>query len=249
MSANPIGDQIRLYAKYLRIPTFGDYNEILRRMKPENKFEDILLELMKSESIQRQENKNRRRLRAAGFPYHKTLDDLDLARYKGSITEIFINELSSCKFIAEKKNIVMIGNPGRGKTHLSIGLGLKACSLGLDVLFKNAATLSTELAEARDNYSLGKLEKRIQKADLLILDELSYISFNRHQSELLFKVVSERSERGSVIVTTNLPFSQWTDLFENTPMVSALVDRLTFKSYVLDMNGESYRLEQTMKHR
>lgn len=94
---------------------------------------------------------------------------------------------------------------------------------------------------------MGRLENRIQKSDLLILDELSYISFNRHQSELLFKVVSERSERGSVIVTTNLPFSQWTDLFENTTMVAALVDRLTFKSYVLDMNGESYRLEQTMK--
>lgn len=247
MSVNPVEDQIRLYAKHLRIPTFGDYNETLRRMKPDDKVEDILLELMKSESLQRQENQNRRRLKAAGFPYHKTLDDLDLDRYNGSITEIFINELSSCKFIAEKKNIVMIGNPGRGKTHLSIGLGLKACSLGLDVLFKNAATLSTELAEARDNYSLGKLEKRIQKADLLILDELSYISFNRHQSELLFKVVSERSERGSVIVTTNLPFSQWTDLFENTTMIAALVDRLTFKSYVLDMNGESYRLEQTMK--
>jgi len=141
----------------------------------------------------------------------------------------------------------MIGNPGRGKTHLAIGIGLKACSLGLNVLFKNAATLSTELAEARDNYTLGKLEKRIQQADLLILDELSYISFNRHQSELLFKVVSERSERGSVIVTTNLSFSKWTDLFENTTMVAALVDRLTFKSYVLDMNGESFRLEQTMK--
>ena len=95
---------------------------------------------------------------------------------------------------------------------------------------------------------LGRLENRIQKSDLLILDELSYISFNRHQSELLFKVVSERSERGSVIVTTNLPFSQWTELFENTTMVAALVDRLTFKSYVLDMNGESYRLEQTMKN-
>lgn len=247
MSVNPLGDQIRLYAKHLRIPTFGEYDEILRRMKPDNKFEDILLELMKSESLQRQENQNRRRLKAAGFPYHKNLDDLDLSRYYGSITEIFLAELASCKFITEKKNIVMIGTPGRGKTHLSIGLGLKACSLGLDVLFKNAAALSTELAEARDNYSLGKLEKRIQKADLLILDELSYISFNRHQSELLFKVVSERSERGSVIVTTNLPFSQWTDLFENTTMVAALVDRLTFKSYVLDMNGESYRLEQTMK--
>ncbi|NLN48929.1 MAG: ATP-binding protein, partial [Clostridiales bacterium] len=127
------------------------------------------------------------------------------------------------------------------------GLGLKACSQGLNVLFKNAAALSTELTEARDNYTLGRLENRIQKSDLLILDELSYISFNRHQSELLFKEVSERSERGSVIVTTNLPFSQWTDLFENTTMVAALVDRLTFKSYVLDMNGESYRLEQTMK--
>ena len=101
MSINPTEDQIRLYAKYLRIPTFGDYTEILRRMKPDNKFEDILLELMKSESTQRQENKNRRRLRAAGFPYHKTLDDLDLGRYHGSITNIFINELSSCKFIEE----------------------------------------------------------------------------------------------------------------------------------------------------
>lgn len=247
MAVNPVEEQIRLFAKHLKIPTFGDYNEVLRRMKPGDSFEDLLLELMKSESLQRQENQNQRRLRAAGFPYRKTLDELDLSRYDGTITEMFLNELSSCKFVSDKKNIVMIGNPGRGKTHLAIGLGLNACFQGLNVLFKNAATLSTELAEARDNYTLGKLEKRIQQADLLILDELSYISFNRHQSELLFKVVSERSERGSVIVTTNLPFSLWTDLFENTTMVAALVDRITFKSYVLDMNGESYRLEQTMK--
>lgn len=180
MSVNPVEAQIQLYAKQLKIPTFADYNEILRRLKPNSIFEDILLELMKSECIQRQENQNRRRLKAANFPYQKTLDELDLSRYNGSISETFLNELASCKFIADKKNIVMIGNPGRGKTHLSIGLGLKACSEGLNVLFKNAAALSTELAEARDNYALGKLEKRIQKADLLILDELSYISFNRH---------------------------------------------------------------------
>lgn len=195
MSVNPVEAQIQLYAKQLKIPTFADYNEILRRLKPNSIFEDILLELMKSECIQRQENQNRRRLKAANFPYQKTLDELDLSRYNGSISETFLNELASCKFIADKKNIVMIGNPGRGKTHLSIGLGLKACSEGLNVLFKNAAALSTELAEARDNYALGKLEKRIQKADLLILDELSYISFNRHQSELLFKVVSECHRR------------------------------------------------------
>jgi DNA replication protein DnaC len=119
----------------------------------------------------------------------------------------------------------------------------------VNVLFKNAAALSTELVETSGNYSLGKLEKRIRQADLLILDELSYISFNRYQSELLFKEVSDRSERVSVIVTTNLPFSKWTDLFENTTMVAALVDRLTFKSYVLDMNGDSYRLEQLLKNR
>lgn len=248
MLKNTLEDQIRLYAKQLKIPTFGDYNELLRRIKSDSKFEDLLIELMKTESLQRQENQNHRRLRAAGFPYHKTLDEMDLSRYDGTITYVFLKELASCKFIDDKKNIVMIGNPGRGKTHLSIALGLQACSQGFNVLFKNAAALSTELSEARDNYTLGRLEKRIQKADLLILDELSYISFNRHQSELLFKVVSERSERGSVIVSTNLPFSQWTELFENTAMVAALVDRLTFKSYVLDMNGDSYRLEQTLKN-
>ena len=139
----------------------------------------------------------------------------------------------------------MIGNPGRGKTHVAIGLGLKACAAGKSVLFKNAASLSTELSEARDNYSLGKLEKKICNVDLLILDEMGYVSFDRYQSELLFKVIADRSERGSTIVTTNLAFSEWTTLFENTAMVAALVDRLTFKSYVLDMNGDSYRLEHT----
>ncbi len=101
--------------------------------------------------------------------------------------------------------------------------------------------------EAKDSYLLGKLEKRIRQTDLLILDEMSYVSFDRFQSEMVFKVVSDRSERGSVIVTTNLPFSQWTELFQNTAMVAALVDRLTFKSFVLDMNGDSFRLDQSLK--
>ena len=114
MSVNPVEAQIQLYAKQLKIPTFADYNEILRRLKPNSIFEDILLELMKSECIQRQENQNRRRLKAANFPYQKTLDELDLSRYNGSISETFLNELASCKFIADKKNIVMIGNPVRG---------------------------------------------------------------------------------------------------------------------------------------
>lgn len=119
----------------------------------------------------------------------------------------------------------------------------------MTVLFKNASSLSTELSEAKDTYTLGKLEKKIRNVDLLILDEMGYVSFDRYQSELLFKVIADRSERGSIIVTTNLAFSNWTNLFENTALVAALVDRLTFKSYVLDMNGDSYRLEHTKRNK
>ena len=246
MSINTIDEQIRLYAKQLRIPTFADYEEVLRQSDPSLGLSEMLLELMKAELEARQENQYRRRLKAAEFPYQKTLDEFDMTQLNESVTPIFLRELATCQFIQAKQNIVMIGNPGRGKTHLSIAFGLKACAMGYKVLFKNAASLSTELCEAKEQYKLGKLERALARADLLILDELSYLSFNRHQSELLFKVISDRSERGSTIVSTNLPFSRWTELFENTTMVAALIDRLTFRSHVLDMNGESYRLKSTV---
>ena len=242
-------EQVRILAKQLKVPTFIQYPDLVRQMGAKADFGKLLLALMKSEYEQRQENQNRRRLKQAGLPYTKTLEELDLSRYSGQLSELFVNELATCQFIKEKKNLIMLGNPGRGKTHMAIGLALKACSMGMNVLFKNAASLSTELTEARDAYMLGRLEKRIQRADLLVLDEMGYVSFDRHQSELLFKVVADRSERGSIIVTTNLPFSEWTTLFENTAMVAAMVDRLTFQSYILDMNGKSYRLEQAKKQK
>lgn len=247
MNANT--EMIRLYAKQLKIPSFAEYEEILRRSDPSADFSELLLNLMKAETASRQENQNRRRLKAAGFPYLKTIEEFDCSQLNDAVSPMFINELATCQFISSRQNVVMIGNPGRGKTHLAIALGLKACTQGYNVLFKNAATLSTELCEAKDNYRLGKLERTLAKADLLILDELSYLSFNRHQSELLFKVISDRSEKSSTIVTTNLPFSKWTELFENTTMVAALIDRLTFKSHVLDMNGDSYRLKATLHGR
>lgn len=205
---NTTSEMIRLYARQLKIPTFAEYEEILRQADPSADFGTLLLELMKTETASRQENQNKRRLKAAGFPYLKMLDEFDCSQLNEAVSPLFLNELASCQFIRQRQNVVMIGNPGRGKTHLSIALGLKACSQGFNVLFKNAATLSTELCEARDNYRLGKLERTLAKADLLILDELSYLSFNRHQSELLFKVISDRSEKGSTIMMTNLPFSQ-----------------------------------------
>lgn len=245
---SPTDEQIKLLAKQLKVPTFATYHETLRKASSDASFSQLLFSLMQTEYEQRQENNNRRRLKNACFPFTKTLDELDISRYDGKISEIFMSELASCRFIEEKKNLVMIGNPGRGKTHTAIGIGLKACASGKSVLFKNAASLSTELSEAKDNYALGKLEKKIRNVDLLIIDEMGYVSFDRYQSELLFKVIADRSERGSVIVTTNLAFSEWTSLFENTAMVAALVDRLTFKSYVLDMNGDSYRLQHSKRN-
>nr|WP_305852206.1 ATP-binding protein [Sporolactobacillus inulinus] len=140
----------------------------------------------------------------------------------------------------------MIGNPGSGKAHTSIGIGMKACQAGFTVKFYTAAGLANELAEAHQYNRLAKFEKSLSKIDLLILDELSYLTFNRHQSEMLFQVISDRSERASIIVTTNLEFSRWTELFENEIMVTALIDRLTFRSHILDMNvDDSFRLLQT----
>ena len=247
MIQNITTEQIKIYAKLLKLPTFASYTEVVRQANQDDDFASILLELMKREYDQRQENQNTKRLKQACFPFTKTLEEMDLKQYDGKLSEIFVNELASCQFIKDKKNIVMFGNPGRGKTHMAIGLGLKACEAGMSVLFQNASSLSTELTEARDNYILGKLEKKLQRVDLLIIDEMGYVTFDRRQSELLFKVVSDRSERGSIIITTNLSFSEWTNLFENATLVSALVDRLTFKSYVINMNGDSYRLEQAKK--
>lgn len=244
---NPAAEQIQLYAKMLKIPTFAEYEQILRQANVNAGFEELLLELMQKELASRQENQVKRRVKAAAFPFQKTLEEFDMSQLNPAVSPIFLHELASCQFIRENRNVIFVGNPGRGKTHLAIALGLKACCAGFRVLFKNAATLSTELCEARDARSLGKLETSVARAQLLILDELSYISFNRTQSELLFKVLSERSERGSTIVTTNLPFSRWTELFDNPTMVAALVDRMIWHSHVLDMNGASFRLASSSR--
>lgn len=234
---------IGLYAKQLRIPMFNNYHDVIRQLNKDEGYEDFLIHLMKAELDSRQESTRKRKIKTAGFPYLKTMDELDIARFE-HIDEAFIKELSACDFVTSKQNIVMIGNPGTGKTHLSIALGVKACMQGMNVKFYTAANLSNELIEARDNHKLVRLEKQISKADLLIIDELSYLTFNRHQSELLFKVVADRSERRSVIVSTNLRFSEWTSMFENQTMVTALIDRLTFRSHVLNMNSDNpYRAE------
>lgn len=246
-SINPTKETIKIYAKHLKLPSFTGYEDVIRQLGSDGSYEHFLKELMKLEVGQRQENLQSRRIKTAKFPFMKTLDEFDFEHLE-KVSSSFIWELASCDFVKNKQNIIMIGNPGAGKTHLSIGLGLKACQIGMNVKFYTAANLVNELTESLQLGRLGKFEKALSKVDLLILDELSYLTFNRHQSELLFQVISDRSERGSIVITTNLEFSRWTELFENEIMVTALIDRVTFRSHILDMNVEdSYRLLQTKK--
>jgi DNA replication protein DnaC len=231
---------IELYARQLRLPSFTRYHDVVRQLGSDQSYDDFLLAMMKQEAQSRQESSQRRKTKAAKFPYIKTMDELDMSRFE-HLDPSFLHQLGTCDFVSKHQNIVMIGNSGTGKSHLSIALGLKACLAGMDVKFYTAANLSNELVEAQEYKKLMKLEKQLMKADLLIIDEMSYLTFNRHQSELLFKVVSDRAEKQSVIVSTNLKFSDWTTIFENQIMVSALIDRLTFRSHVLNMNGRSFR--------
>ena len=237
-----------MYAKQLRTPTFNQFEDVARQLTSDQGYEDFLIALMRAELENRQERNRQRKIKQARFPYVKTIEEFDCHRLE-HVTEAQIRELASCDFVANKQNIVMIGNPGTGKTHLSVALGMKACMQGLNVRFYTAANLSNELIEALDTHRLLKLEKQIATCDLLIIDEMSYLTFNRHQSELLFKVIADRSERKSIITSTNLPFSEWMTMFENPTMVAAMIDRLTYRSYVLNMNSEHpYRAEFAAKY-
>lgn len=247
---NPINlnaETIALYTKQLKVPSFNRYEDIIRQLDKDKSYEHFLIELLKMESLSRMESSQKRKVNAAKFPYIKTFDELDLSRYE-HVSQACFHELATCDFVSKRQNVVMIGNTGRGKTHFSIALGIKACMQGMNVKFYTAANLSNELIEAMEYKRLLKLEKQLAKTDLLIIDEMSYLTFNRHQSELLFKVVADRAEKRSVVVSTNLKFSEWTTLFENETMVAALVDRLTFRSHVLNMNGSSFRSDYSREN-
>lgn len=241
---NPQKELIRLYAKQLRLPTIVKYESIIRRAGEGGmSYEDFLCELLSNEVATRQENQLKRRIKAAGFPLMKSLDEFDFKALE-HVEEALIWQLATGDFVAKQENVIMIGNPGTGKTHLTIGLDTRICKAGYKVRFYTAAQLANELAEAQEYHRLSKIEKQLAKINLLILDELSYLSFNKHHSELLFQILSERSERASVMVTTNLEFSRWVEFFQDTMLTAALIDRLTFRSHILNMNGTSYRLKQ-----
>ena len=182
-----------------------------------------------------------RRIKEARFPTVKSLDRFDFTAIP-SLNKTLVLELARCEYIARRENVIAVGNSGTGKSHIALGLGLAACQKGLSVGFTTAAAMVHELIEARDD---KRLQRQLAGYKLLIIDELGYVPLSTTGAELLFEVFSQRYERGSTFVTSNLPFDEWTSVFASERLTGALLDRLTHHVHILEMNGDSYRLKQS----
>jgi DNA replication protein DnaC len=205
-----------------------------------------LLRLAERELADRDRRAAERRLKTAQFPVLKTLDTFDFAA-QPSINESLVRELVRGEYIDQRENVLMVGNPGTGKTHLSTALGFAACAQGHRVRFFTVTGLVTQLLEYREERSLQRFHKHLERNHLLIFDELGYVPFSKAGAELLFDVVSRAYERTSLIVTTNLPFEHWPEIMGSERLTGAMLDRLTHRVHILEANGESYRLRDAKK--
>ena len=199
------------------------------------------MRLAEMEMIDRERRMVERRIKAAKFPTVKSLDSFDFLALP-SLNKMMVLELARSDYVERRENIIALGNSGTGKSHIALGLGLAACQKGLSVGFIAAAALVHELLEARDEKRLLRLQRQLAGYKLLIIDELGYVPLSTTGAELLFEVFSQRYERGSTIVTSNLPFDEWTSVFGSERLTGALLDRLTHHVHILEMNGDSYRL-------
>jgi DNA replication protein DnaC len=249
MSEPTVQDEHRLLRtnlKLLRLPTIGaEFEKLSREAASDNQsYSQYLLQLTELELATRQANALASRIKQAGFPVHKDLDSFDFSAVP-ALNKQQVLELTRGQWIDQHYNACLIGNAGTGKTHLATALGLAACRQGKRVRFFTAASLANQLEEAKQQYQLDKLLKKLDKVDLLIVDELGYLSFSRAGAELLFQVFADRYERGSILITTNLPFGEWGQIFQGERMTAALLDRLTHRCHIFEMNGPSYRFKES----
>jgi len=234
--------------KTLRLPTMlAEYSKLSREAADaDENYDQYLLRLTELEVATRSANALASRIKSAGFPTLKDLETYDFS-VMPSLSKQKILELARGQWIDEKTNACFIGNAGTGKTHLSVALGQAACRNGKRVRFFTAAALVNQLEEAQKQYRLERLLSALEKVDLLIVDELGYLSFSRSGAELLFQVFADRYERRSILITSNLPFGEWGQVFQGERMTAALLDRFTHRCHIFEMNGESYRFRESSK--
>ena len=241
-------DLLKTQLRQLRLPTMGrEFEKLARDAAATNQtFTQFLLRLTEIELGARSANAVATRIKNAEFPTIKDFDTYDFSALPG-LSKPKVLELGRCEWIEQKSNCCLVGSHGTGKTHISIGLGLAACRAGLRVRFFTAAALVSQLEKEQKQYTLDRFLRQLDRAQLLICDELGYVTMSRGGVELLFRVFADRYERGSILVTSNLPFSEWNQIFQGERMTAALLDRLTHHCHIFEMNGESYRFRESMK--
>ena len=231
------------HLKALKLPTFLREHQKLARQCAAEGVDHVryLTRLVELELIDRERRMVERRIKAARFPAVKSLDSFDFTAIP-KLNKMQVLELARCEWIERRENVIALGPSGTGKTHIALGLGLAACQKGMSVSFTTAAALVNELMEARDERRLLRFQKQMAAVKLLIVDELGFVPLSKTGAELLFELISHRYERGSTLITSNLPFDEWTETFGSERLTGALLDRLTHHVSILEMNGESYRL-------
>jgi DNA replication protein DnaC len=241
---------LKHHLKQLKLPTFQAEYEKQAHECAQAGVDHVryLLRLAELELIERERRMVDRRIRAAKFPVVKGLDSFDFTAIP-SLNKMLVTELARGEYILRRQNIIALGNSGTGKSHVALALGLAACQRGFSVGFATAAGLVHQLMEARDEKRLMRLQAQLAAHKLLIVDELGYVPLSPTGAELLFEVFSQRYERGSIIVTSNLPFEEWTSVFGSERLTGALLDRLTHHVHILELNGDSYRLKQSKTRR
>ena len=234
---------LRHHLKALRLPTISAEAEKVAAQAASDNVDHLtyLLQLTELELLERERRAAERRLKAAKFPTIKTLEDFDFTA-RPSVNKMLVAELARCEFIDKRENVLLVGNPGTGKSHLATALAAQACSKGYKVRFFRATELVTTLIEARDERTFLRLKSQLAKLDLLVLDELGYVPATKVGAELLFDVIATAYERTSMIVTTNLPFESWTEVLGSERLTGATLDRLTHRCKIIETKGESYRL-------
>lgn len=239
---------IKENAKYLRLSyIFHNYEQLIQEADDTNmSVRKFLEDTIEKETALRRENGIRRRIRQARFPYKKYLIDFKIEKFDKDIARR-IERLQTLEFTHNKENVILIGNPGTGKKHLAIALGIEACMQGMNVLFITVPNLIIKLKEAMSLQQISTYKKKFEKYDLVILDELGYVSFDNEGNEILFNLLSNRNDNGSILITSNLVFDRWEEIFKDPILTGALVDRLAYKAHVLDMSGESYRIKETLE--